>query len=230
MMEAYKNKTGINIPLIISDADNTDITRPILIFDTNILIDYCEKRDEEIKKYVKDYILPLYRKGQITIGTTFVNLAELLDKEFEISFQLMLIKKKYTPDTIIKITRSKNNTITCIKKFNDSFKLKLERRINKKMCELLSKLTVFYLSHLTHDDYAILKKLIMEGILSSQDALITLIIYKLGGYTYFLTKDNGLINSPIADNYIEIYNMHSEKQRKNLIERLREDIEFLEEF
>ncbi|MHA1299092.1 MAG: hypothetical protein ACTSO9_06565, partial [Candidatus Helarchaeota archaeon] len=81
-------------------SDLSSLNYPIVILDTNLLIDCIENRDQNIKDYIGNELGIFLNKDLITIGLTVLNLAELYDKIFEINLQLSLIKMKYTSDLI----------------------------------------------------------------------------------------------------------------------------------
>jgi len=210
---------------LISDISPTNY--PIVIFDTNVLLDYAESRSKEVKNYINKKLLPLQRKNLITLGTTLYNLAELLDKEFEINLQLNFIKKKITPDEIIKKVKDRKGLFNYLQKFEDGFERTVKVCVNKKVWNIINKLSIFCLHNFAEEDCELLEELIVEGKLMSQDSMIVLTIFKFGNYTYFLTKDDGIINSPSANNYIQIYDMKNEDHRKELLEALKDDIDYL---
>ncbi|NJE26615.1 hypothetical protein E3E22_08300 [Thermococcus sp. MV5] len=204
-----------------------DIVYPILVLDTNVLLDYIEKRDEKIVHFINKDLKPLAKKNKLTLGTTIYNVAELLDKEFEINLQLNLIRKRLSADKILNISKNKQRTISYITRSNDSHSWVLSK-VQKRIWRILSMLEIFYVAEISERDYTILEKLVLEGILSSQDAMIILTTIKLGeNYVYFLTGDQGIIKSPVANDYLEIFDSKNEQHRESLLNRLRFDIEEL---
>jgi len=140
-----------------------DIVYPILVLDTNVLLDYIEKRDEKIVYFINKDLKPLAKKNKITLGTTIYNVAELLDKEFEINLQLNLIRKRLSADKILNISKNKQRTISYITRSNDSHSWVLSK-VQKRIWRILSMLEIFYVAEISERDYTVLEKLVLEGM------------------------------------------------------------------
>ncbi len=70
-----------------------------IFLDTNIMLDYIENRHQEVRDIIAQLLL-FHRKNIIILSTSIFNLAELIDKEFEIHFIGSLLSQKLSYDEI----------------------------------------------------------------------------------------------------------------------------------
>ena len=71
----------------------------LIFIDTNIMLDYIEKRHKKSKK-ILDKMIKLNKNGKIKLSTSIFNIAELLDVEFEINYFIDCINNKMSADEI----------------------------------------------------------------------------------------------------------------------------------
>ena len=57
----------------------------MVFLDTNVILDYLESRNQEVRDIIAQLLL-LYKKGRVILATSVFNVAELVDKEFQIRF------------------------------------------------------------------------------------------------------------------------------------------------
>jgi len=72
-----------------------------VFLDTCVILDYLENRDTDIRDIVAQLLL-FHENGKIILATSIFNIAELIDKEFEIYFIGHLISKRLSYDEIWK--------------------------------------------------------------------------------------------------------------------------------
>jgi len=202
-------------PQIIHDI--IDISSRIVLVDTNVILDFLEKRNREVSNFIK-YLIKLSGKQLVTVGTTIYNIAEVLDKELEIRFQLELLKNRLSSDDIIRTVRNRWQYPTNIEKLNDDSKRKLFGSVNRNISRLLQDFVIFLVSDFTEEDYEILEELILNGYLQSQDALMVLTAFKLNAF--LVTKDNYLLDSPIVNSLVFIYDPSNVDHRRELLKEI----------
>ncbi|WP_297556594.1 hypothetical protein [Thermococcus sp.] len=211
----------INAPLAsFFELSDSDI---VVILDTNILLDILEKRNKKVTDFYKKCLLPFNKKGIITLGTTIYNIAEVLDKELELNFQMELLKRRLTADEIIRTSRNRQQLSREINNMNEELREKFYKKINNKLRTILRNTKIFGLDEITPDDYAILHDLILNGHLQSQDAMIVLTTYKAREYSSIsslITKDGYLVDSPLVNRYIEVYHPLRNKDVESFLEAI----------
>lgn len=192
-------------------------TKAIILLDTNVLLDFIEGRDKETRDFVKK-LTKEADKGKIELGTTALNISEVIDKELELSFQLMLLKKKRTADYIIRTTNNRRELARIIGEFNekDGFYSTILKKLDK-----INKIKVFYANCYVNEDFEeMLRELILKGHLRSQDAFIVAMVYLIStSYqdAFFLTTDRYLVESKVVDKYVKTFNPREEKYRIELL-------------
>jgi predicted nucleic acid-binding protein len=181
----------------------------VAFLDTDVILDYLENRNQEVRDVVAQLLL-LHKKGRIVLATSVFNIAELIDKEFQIHFIGWCLKERMSYDEIMnKLNRDE----------------KLFREVsnrNKEEVEKIIKSFIFgkgihILSLSGEKEYKEIYDLIYKRNLRSQDALIvaTALANKV---TYFLSNDSNLI-SRIGD-LLDVYNLRD----KNMLEAFRRDV------
>jgi len=235
---------AINVPLTsFFELSDSDI---VVILDTNILLDILEKRNEKVVDFYKKCLLQFNKKGIITLGTTIYNIAEVLDKELELNFQMELLKRRLTADEILRTSRNRQQLSRELNSMNEELREKFYKKINKKLETILKNMKIFGLDEVTPDDYAVLHDLILNGHLQSQDAMIVLTAYKAREYSSLsslITKDGYLVDSPLVNRYIEMYHplrsrdvesfleaistVRTDQRTLNIIEKTKKSLEVL---
>jgi len=181
----------------------------IVFLDTDVILDYLENRNREVRDTVAQLLL-LHEKGKIVLATSVYNIAELIDKEFEIHFIGWCLNERMSYDeTISKLRRDEKLFREISSKNKDSIKKEIEDFIFNKGIE------IFSLSGTK--EYEELFNLIYERNLKSQDALIVTTAL-VNNATYFLSNDSSLVNR-IGD-LIDSYNLRD----KNLREAFRSNV------
>ncbi|MCP8308420.1 MAG: PIN domain-containing protein [archaeon] len=181
----------------------------IVFLDTDVILDYLENRNQEVRDTIAQLLL-LHKKGRIILATSVFNVAELIDKEFEIHFIGWCLREGMSHDeTLNKLNRDEKLFREISEKNKNDIEKRIENFIFKKEIKILS------LSGA--EEYKELYNLIYQRNLKSQDALIvtTALTNKV---TYFLTNDSNLI-SRISD-MLDAYNLRD----KNLREAFRSDV------
>lgn len=164
------------------------------------MLDYLENRNDAVRDLIAQLIL-LHKKEKIKIATSPFNIAELIDKEFEIKFSTFCITQHMSFDEI----RSKKND----EKFFSEICQKNEKSISKNITKFIFDNNFEILHIQIENEYKEVFELIYKRNLESQDALIvaTAITNKV---PYFISNDSNL-NKKIGD-IIETYNLHDQNQ------------------
>jgi predicted nucleic acid-binding protein len=181
----------------------------VAFLDTDIILDYLENRNQEVRDIVAQLLL-LHKKGRIVLATSVFNVAELIDKEFQIHFVGWCLKERMSYDEIIsKLNRNEK----LFKEVSNKNKEEVERRIKG----FIFGKGIQILSLSGEKEYEEIYDLIYERNLRSQDALIvaTALANKV---TYFLSNDSNL-TSRIGD-LLDVYNLRD----KNMLEAFRRDV------
>lgn len=152
----------------------------LTFLDTNVMLDYLENRNKEVRDLIAQLLL-VHKKGTtIQLATSVFNVAELIDKEFEIQFIGDCLKKQMSFD---EIQRQKSNV-----KIFQEMSSKNKDQIEKKIKSFISDEQIVVLPLDVENQYEEVLQFIYQRNLNSQDALIvkTAII---NGVTYFLSND-----------------------------------------
>ena len=174
--------------------------------DTNVLLDYLERRHEEIYKIVYE-LLRLSRKGKIILATSIFNIAELLEKELDIAFYGKCMMKKMSYDEIIRSVRGRKRLY---EKTLENCKGKLESKVRK----LIEQNDIVLLC--LPDDVQHLDQVCDLGVnsyLSSQDVMIVTTALA-NSVTYFLSNDEELVRKLDQNGSIYVYNLRKDDQRE----------------
>lgn len=180
-----------------------------VFLDTDVILDYLENRNQEVRDIVAN-LLYLHKRGRIVVATSIFNVAELIDKEFEIHFIGWCLNERMSYD----------ETISKLRKDEDLFKKvadKNRKEIEKKIKNLVFKSEIRVLSFSGSDEYEELYNLIYQRNLRSQDALIitTALANKV---TYLLTNDSDLAKK--VGDLLNTYNLRD----KNLRDAFRSNV------
>jgi len=197
-----------------------------VFLDTCVILDYLENRDAEIRDIVAQLLL-FHEKGKITLATSIFNIAELIDKEFEIHFIGHLVSERLSYDEIWK----KKGNKRLFREISERNKEIIERRIKdfiigKEIC-VLSPTFDEEGGEKELESYEELYRLIYEYQLSSQDALVVATALS-NGVTYFLSNDQDLVKQINNNGLIDAYCLKDENQRKsfknNVLDSLAEEL------
>lgn len=181
----------------------------VAFLDTDVILDYLENRDQEVRDVIAQLLL-LHKKGRIVLATSVFNIAELIDKEFQIHFVGWCLKERMSYDEIMsKLNRSEK----FFKEISDKNRKEIEKRIKSFIFE--KEIKIISLSGI--EEYEQLYELIYQRNLRSQDALIVTSAL-MNKVTYFLSNDSDLI-SKIGD-MIDAYNLRD----KNLREAFKSNV------
>ena len=191
--------------------------------DTNIILDYLENRNEEVRDIIAQLLL-FHKQGKIVLASSAFNVAELIDKEFEINFIGHLISERLSYDEIMK----KKGNKKLFREISEKAKEKIEEKIKKFIfnngIEILS-LSFGDGDEKESNDYDDLYKLIYEYQFSSQDALIVSTALS-NEVTYFLSNDSDIVKQINNNGLIDTYNLRDKTQRdgfrNNVLETLME--------
>jgi predicted nucleic acid-binding protein len=177
--------------------------------DTDVILDYLENRNQEVRDIVAQLLL-IHKKGRIVLATSVFNIAELIDKEFQIHFIGWCLKERMSYDEIMsKLNRDER----LFREVSNKNKEEVERRIK----DFIFGNGIQILSLSGEKEYEEIYDLIYKKNLRSQDALIvaTALANKV---TYFLSNDSNL-TSRIGD-FLDVYNLRD----KYMLEAFRRDV------
>jgi len=181
----------------------------VAFLDTNIILDYLENRNQEVRDILAQLLL-LQKKGRIVLATSVFNIAELIDNEFQIHFIAWCLKERMSYDEVIsKINRDER----LFNEISNKNKREIERRIR----DFIFKKGIKIFSLEGGEEYNEIYNLIYERNLRSQDALIVATALK-NRVTYFLSNDSNLL-SRISD-LVYVYNLRDD----NMLESFRRDV------
>ena len=179
---------------------------PIVFLDTYIILDYIEIRNREVHELLSTLFL-LHQKNKIRLATSIFNIAEVIDKEFQIHFIGEFLKEKLSYDEIAKKRGDRKEFRRISKKFQEDIEKKVRKFIFEKG------ILIFSLPLETEEDYQELYNLIYEYQFSSQDALIILTALK-NNVTYFISNDHEIVQKINDNGWMYVYNLRDEDQRK----------------
>lgn len=174
-----------------------------IFLDTNIMLDYLENRNAKVRDLIA-LLLSLHERNRIIMTTSSFNIAELIDKEFEIQFSGWCFNQKMSFD---EIHRQKNNDefFRTICKSNKS-------TIEKRVTDFIFKNEIEILHLNIEEQYQEVLNLIYQFNLSSQDALI-FATAKSNNVTYFLSNDSDFIKKIGEGHPFYIYNLRNNEER-----------------
>jgi predicted nucleic acid-binding protein len=181
----------------------------VAFLDTDVILDYLENRNQEVRDIIAQLLL-LHKKGRIVLATSVFNIAELIDKEFQIHFIGWCLKERMSYDEVIS---KLNKDEKLFKEVSSKNKEEVERRIK----DFIFKKEIQILSLTGEKEYEEIYNLIYERNLRSQDSLIvaTALANKV---TYFLSNDSNLISR--IGNLLDVYNLRD----RNMLEAFRRDV------
>lgn len=177
----------------------------IFFLDTNILLDYIEGRDGEIIKLL-DYMINISRNKNILIATSIINIAEVLDKNIEISFNNHCMTLKLTNEE----AKKQKGNFKFYREISEKNRLNIENNLKKFIKK--TNLEIFRIP--CEDDLNELYNLLYDNCLQSQDAVIVSTAL-FNESDYFLTKDRELINR--IKNKIYAYDLGDDQERTTFI-------------
>lgn len=191
----------------------------IVFLDTNVILDYVENRNQEVRDIVAQ-LLPLHRKGKIILATSVFNVLELIDKEFEIRFIGTCINERMSYDEILRKVRGDK------KHYREVAQIQ-RKDIEEKVKEFILKNDIpnLYPSFDNPELHDELYSLIYDYQLNSQDALIVFTALSSAA-TYFLSNDSDLVNTISQSDSLSMYacNLRDEVQRTNFRDSVVEAI------
>jgi predicted nucleic acid-binding protein len=175
-----------------------------VFLDTNVILDYLENRHHEVRDIIAQLLL-LHKKGRIALATSIFNVAEVIDKEFEIHFSGWCINERMSFD---EMSRSRRN-----EKLYREVSEKNKNTVEKRIKEFISQNEIILLT-LPGDAsrYGELYDLVYSYQLQSQDALM-IAAALANNATYFLSNDSDLIKS-VSDIFPYAYDLRNEGRRK----------------
>ncbi len=169
-----------------------------------MILDYLENRNQEVRDLIAQLLL-LHSRGRIRIATSVFNVAELIDKEFEIHFIGWCLKERMSYDETITRLRSDGKMFKDVAAKNRN---SIEKQVKNFLFE--NEIAILSLSGEV-GQYEELYDLIYQRQLQSQDALIvaTALASKV---TYFASTDSTLA-SKIGE-LLFTYDFHNLDRRK----------------
>lgn len=185
----------------------------IAFLDTNVILDYLENRNQDVRDIVAQLLL-LHKKGRIVLATSAFNVAELIDKEFEIHFIGWCLNQKMSYDEVkSKLNRDEKLfiDISCRNRKD------IERRIDN----FIFKKEISILFFDVAGQYRELYNLIYQQNIRSQDALVVATA-SLNKATYFLSNDSNLTVK--IGNMFDTYNLRNKDSRELFINDVLEAI------
>lgn len=188
-------------------------TLQTVFLDTDVMLDYLEKRHLEVWKIIAD-LLTLHKKERIRLVTSVFNIAELIDKEFEIHFNNWCLKNKMSSEEILN-KRTKDKLFKPVSERNKS---KVKRRVKSFIFK--NRMEILSLSE-EAEDYREIYDLIYQLQIRSQDALIvaTALRWKV---TYFLSNDDDLVKKIVE--LIDAYRLRDKALREEFRNSVMEAI------
>lgn len=182
----------------------------IIFLDTNVLLDYVENRNQEVRDIVAQ-LLPLHRKGKIILATSVFNIAELIEKEFDIRFIGACVSERMSYDEILRKVRGDKKHY---REVAQTQRKEIEEKIKNFM--LKNDITNLYPSLDDPEHHEELYNLIYDYQLDSQDALIVFTALSSAA-TYFLSNDSDLVNTISRSDSLSMYacNLRDDRQRTN---------------
>ena len=189
------------------------ISVQIVFLDTNIILDYLENRNPEVRDIIAQ-LLPPHRKGKIRLATSVFNVAELIDKEFDIHFMSWCLNQRMSSDEVL---NKRNRDEKLFEEISEKNRKEIEKRVNK----FASKNEIGILSISPEELQQDIYELIYRHKLQCQDALMiaTALANKV---TYFLSNDSNLIRktSELFDGYSLRDPILREAFRNNVLESI----------
>lgn len=187
----------------------------IFFLDTNVILDYLENRNQEVRDIVAQLLL-FHKNGSIELATSVFNMAEVIDKEFQIHHIGTLLSNKMSYDEVLRQRGKKNQYREEARGYTTSVKRKIKRFIFDNDIKMLD-LEPFQTGRVegpSTSTYEELYDLIYSHQFASQDALI-IGTALCNGTTYFLSNDTDIVNEITENGILDAYNLRDPKQRKD---------------
>lgn len=188
-----------------------------VFLDTNVILDYLESRNHEVRDIVAQLLL-FHKNDRIVLTTSVFNVAELIDKEFEIHHIADLLSQKFSYSEILRQRGDKKGYRETAARCKDLVKEKVRNFIFSWEIKVLS--LPFPItedgeaSETGVESYEELYNLIYENQFSSQDAFIIATALS-NRVTYFLSNDDDIVRQIGERNLIDAYNLRNESQRED---------------
>ena len=203
IMQDLSSYLEARIPTVYT-VDSFPAEQPVFIADTNILIDFVERRNKSVVNSLK-LLIRSSKKEVLILGTTIYNVAEFLDKMSCLVMMMRLLKKRYSPDYIIRTSNNKSQYARTIARENiDEAQFKID--VLKKIWMVFDNFAVFLPSFLDLkivEEIKLLEKLVVDNFIQSQDAMILHLVSKINAISnfgaYFLTRDQYILD--VASSY-----------------------------
>jgi predicted nucleic acid-binding protein len=185
----------------------------VVFLDTNVILDYLEERDKAVKDVV-ERLLNLHKNGRVVLATSVFNIAESIDKEFDIHFGKWGLTQKLAFDEIQRLRRDWRKFADVSKKHRYSVKENIETFASKNGIAI-------YSVPAEAEQYEQLYELIYKYQRESQDALIVAAALT-NRATYFLSNDAELIVK--TRDVLYGYNLRDEGSRNAFLRDVLEAI------
>jgi predicted nucleic acid-binding protein len=181
----------------------------IVFLDTSMILDYLENRNQEVRDVIAQLLL-LHKKGRIILATSVFNVAEAIDKEFEIHFMGWCMNERMSFDEI----NARRRDDKLFGEISEKNKENIAKRIKDFIFR--NEIMLFPFSG-DAPKYEEFYNLLYQFKLQSQDAIVvaTALVNKV---TYFLSNDSDLVTK-IRDIF-DAYNLRD----KNLREAFRNSV------
>ena len=204
MMQNLSTHFGMKTPVVYT-VDSFPADQPVFIADTNVLIDFVEKRDEDVVNSLK-LLMHFSKKDMLILGTTVYNVAEFIDKMNGFVMAMRLFKKRYSPDYIIRTSNNKSQYARIIAREKiDEIKFKID--VLKKIWIVYENFVIFSPSFSDSEiieEISLLERLAVDDFVRSQDAIILHLVSRINAASnfgaYFLTRDGYLLD--VASSYV----------------------------
>lgn len=181
----------------------------IVFLDTCVMLDYLENRNEKVRDIVAQLLL-LHENGQIALTTSIFNIAELIDKEFEIHFIGNLVAERLSYDEIA----SQRGNRTLLREVSERTRGIIEDKVRQFVFDKsITILMPTFQAENEEEEYNELYNLIYEYQLKSQDAIIVATALQ-NNVTYFLSNDTNLVSTLNNNGLIDAYSLRDRNQRQ----------------
>ncbi len=181
----------------------------IVFLDTCVILDYLENRREEVHDIVAVLLL-LHENGQVILATSAFNVAELIDKEFEIHFIGELLQERLSYDEIA----GQRGNRTLFREVSQRKRASIEKRLDKFLFDNgIMIMPLEFESEIRGSEYSDLYSLVYEHQLRSQDAVIVATALQ-NSVTYLLSNDSDLVSKLNENGLIDAYSLRDERQRQ----------------
>jgi len=171
----------------------------IVFIDTGVILDYLENRNAAVKS-ILEQLLYLHKNGRVVLATSVFNIAETIDKEFDIHFGGWGLTQKMSFDEISRMRRDRR----LFAEVSGRNKSRVQKNVDRFASQ--NEITVFSLPP-EAQQYEQLYNLIYRYQLQSQDALIVAAALA-NKATYFLSNDLELVRK--TRDVLDGYNLRDE--------------------